>query len=83
MAGNSTIGIEEENFIRLYLITNDISTKVVKKVFDREFHPSCLQKELNKLHGKVQKLCKQQHVISKVQYELLYPHTGMIFSSYQ
>ena len=66
MAGNSTIGIEEENFIRLYLITNNISTKVDNKVFDREFHPSCLQKELNKLHGKVQKLCKQQHAISTV-----------------
>ncbi|VDH91759.1 ankyrin repeat domain-containing protein 17 [Mytilus galloprovincialis] len=75
MANSSIVSTEEENFVRIFMLTNEISPKAIRKVFNREFNPNQLQQQLNVLYSKIMKL-RNQHIINQSQYDMLYPLGG-------
>lgn len=65
---------EEENYLRLDLLTG-ISSRAVRVIFDKEFHPSCLGKTIKKEY-KILKDLKMRRIITTAQWNLLFPPKG-------
>lgn len=70
----SQVSEEVENYLRLHLLTK-ISTRAVLLIFDKEFHPVCLEDTIKKAHGKLYDL-KKKRVINAAQWNLLFPGSG-------
>ncbi|XP_076088574.1 E3 ubiquitin-protein ligase DZIP3-like isoform X2 [Mytilus galloprovincialis] len=71
----SHVSEEEENGLRMHLLLTKTSSRAVRKLFDKEFHPSCLEDVIKKAYGKLCDL-KIKRVINAAQWNLLFPHGG-------
>lgn len=71
----STISQEEENYVRISLLLSKICLRAVRALFDKEFHPSCLDATLKKAYNKLLKL-KKSKVINTAEWNLLFPYHG-------
>ncbi|CAC5356933.1 unnamed protein product [Mytilus coruscus] len=74
-ANTTHVSEEEENYLRLHLLTG-ISSRAVRLIFDEEFHPSCLGKTIKKEFRKLDDLKKKKRVINTAQWNLLFPPYG-------
>lgn len=72
----SHVSKEEENYLRIHLLMTGISSRAVRVLFDKEFHPSCLHATIKKEHGKLLDL-RMKRVINGAQWNLLFPRVGM------
>ncbi|XP_063408881.1 ankyrin-3-like [Mytilus trossulus] len=71
---------EEINFLRVANLLIRHSPKAVRILFDREFNPSGLTSVLSKNRVKLDKL-KKKHVITQMQWSLLFPSGSLPDSS--
>ncbi|XP_063426126.1 uncharacterized protein LOC134709933 [Mytilus trossulus] len=67
----ASISPEEENYVRMSLLLTGISPRAARVLFDREFHPSCLDSSLKKAYKTLFDL-KKKHVINAAQWNLLF-----------
>ncbi|VDI33397.1 Hypothetical predicted protein [Mytilus galloprovincialis] len=67
----ASLSPEEENYVRMSLLLTGISPRAARALFDREFHPSCLDSTLKKSYNKLFDL-KKKHVINATQWNLLF-----------
>lgn len=67
----ASLSQEEENYVRMSLLLTGISPRATRALFDREFHPSCLDSSLKKAYNKLMEL-KKKHVINESQWKLLF-----------
>lgn len=63
---------EEDNYIRMSLLLTGISPRAVRSIFDREFHPSSLDKSLKHKFNTLKDLQKKR-IISSLQWNMLFP----------
>ena len=75
MASTSALSEEEENYVRMSLLSTGVAPRAVRAMFDREFHPSCLQASLMKEYNKLLDM-KKKRIINQAQWNLLFPSTG-------
>ena len=75
---SSGITEEENNFIKAFYLLLRVAPPVVREIFDREFYPGGLKTELSTNRFKVISPLFQKRVISKKQWDLLYPVTGKL-----
>ncbi|CAG2229842.1 unnamed protein product [Mytilus edulis] len=68
----ASLSQEEENYVRMSLLLTGISPRAVRVMFDREFHPSCLDSSLKKEYNKLLDL-KKKHIINQNQWNFLCP----------
>lgn len=73
----TTICGEEENFARMNLLLYGISPRAVRVLFDKEFHPSCLNASIKKETNKINDL-KNKRIINQSQWNLLFPRNGRL-----
>lgn len=66
---------EEENYVRLDLLLTGISSKAVRVLFDKEFHPNCLEASIKKEYNTLFDL-KKKKSINTEQWKLLFPRGG-------
>ncbi|CAC5379507.1 unnamed protein product [Mytilus coruscus] len=71
----TTISQEEENFARMSLLLSGISHRAVRKLFDSEFDPSCLDASIKNEYIKLKDL-KIKRIINQSQWNLLFPYKG-------
>lgn len=77
-ADMSHVSEEEENYLRMNLLLTGISPRAVRVLFDKEFHPSCLEASIKQDMGKLLDL-KKKRVINTPQWNLLCPRSGMYY----
>lgn len=70
----ASLSLEEENYVRVSLLSTGISPRAVRVLFDNEFHPSCLSTSLKKEYNKLFDL-KKKSVLNKGQWNLLFPRS--------
>ncbi|CAG2213392.1 unnamed protein product [Mytilus edulis] len=75
-ASISHVSEEEENYLRMDLMLSSISPRAVRVLFDKEFHPSCLEASIKKECGKLNDL-KKKRVINAAHWNLLFPRSGV------
>lgn len=68
----ASLSQEEENYVRISLLLTGISPRAVRVLFDREFHPSCLDSTLKKEYNKLLDL-KKKRIINQNQWNFLCP----------
>lgn len=71
----TTISQEEENYVRLSLLLSGISPDAVRKLFDKEFDPTCLKTTVKKNYNKLKNL-QGKRTINQSQWDLLFPFDG-------
>lgn len=64
---------KEENFMRMQLLLKRISTRAL---FDKEFHPSCLNASIKRSEYTKLKDLKSKRIITAAQWKLLFPCNG-------
>ncbi|CAC5382522.1 unnamed protein product [Mytilus coruscus] len=72
--------MEDINFLRLAGLLIRIAPCAVRQRFDLEFNPDTLQRFLSTNRGKIEEL-RSKRVITKAQYDLLYPKASSGLSS--
>lgn len=71
-----SISLEEENYVRMSLLLTGVSPRAVRKCFDKEFAPACLDVSLKKESEKLRAM-KRERTINQLQWNLLFPrHSG-------
>ncbi|CAC5393883.1 unnamed protein product [Mytilus coruscus] len=71
---------EEKNYLKLSLLLINISRSAIKSIFDQEFCPDTLQKEITKNYSKL-KYLKQTKTISATQWDTLFLPKGLTLQS--
>lgn len=66
---------EEDNYVRVALLLNGVSSRAVRVYFDQEFAPSCLERTLRQGRNTLTDL-KKWRVINQKQWNLLFPGIG-------
>ncbi|CAC5421615.1 unnamed protein product [Mytilus coruscus] len=69
----AAISREVSNYIKIALLVLRISPKAVRVKFDIEFHPERLRKTLDENYRKLQELYQKKRILSKEQWDLLFP----------
>ncbi|CAG2220046.1 unnamed protein product [Mytilus edulis] len=69
---STSLSLEDENYVRMSLLLTGISPRAVRKLFDREFAPSCLDASIKKEYNTLNDL-KLKHRINQSQWNLLFP----------
>ncbi|CAC5418443.1 unnamed protein product [Mytilus coruscus] len=64
---------EQINYLRLTYLLETVAQPVVKKIFDREFHPSKLRQTLDKNKSKTLDLLRKRKHLNKEEYDMLFP----------
>ncbi|CAG2230421.1 unnamed protein product [Mytilus edulis] len=72
----AAISREVSNYIKIALLVLRISPKAVRVKFDIEFHPERLRKTLDENFRKLQELYQRKRILSKEQWNLLFPSKG-------
>jgi hypothetical protein len=67
----------ESNYIKIAMVVLQVSPRAVRVQFDREFHPDCLQRTLNRNVLLLTNL-KATERITQPQLTLLFPRTGRL-----
>ena len=67
----------ESNYIKIAMVVLRVSPRAVRVQFDKEFHPACLQRTLNRNIGLLTEL-KTKKRITHPQWNLLFPRTGRL-----
>ena len=75
MASTSALSEEEENYVRMSLLSTGVAPRAVRALFDREFHPSCLQASLIKEYNKLLDM-RNKRIINQAQWNILFPRNG-------
>ncbi|CAC5370660.1 unnamed protein product [Mytilus coruscus] len=78
----TAISDEEKNYIIIQFLLTGISPFAVRKVFDKEFHPSCLKNSIRKELPTIYQL-RKKGVLNQPQIDLLDPKEGLEPSSTQ
>lgn len=69
---------EEENLVRIFLLTKGVSPKAVRAYFDKLFAPSALKELLHKNYYILRDLWKKR-ILNQSQWNLLFPVNGKFF----
>ncbi|XP_063408943.1 uncharacterized protein LOC134692421 [Mytilus trossulus] len=69
----AAISKEVSNYIKIAVLVLRISPKAVRLKFDIEFHPKSLRNTLDKNFAKLQELYHKKRILSKEQWNLLFP----------
>ena len=67
----------ESNYIKIAMVVLQVSPRAVRVQFDREFHPDCLQRTLNRNVFLLTNLKATKHM-TQPQLTLLFPRTGRL-----
>ena len=67
----------ESNYIKIAMVVLRVSPRAVRVLFDKEFHPDCLQRTLKSKWGCLSELQRKKH-ITQPQWNLLFPRTGRL-----
>lgn len=66
---------ENQNYVTLDKLLKEVAEPVIRKRFDKEFHPAVLQKSLDRESSKIKKISQ----INRKQWDKLFPPRGKDF----
>lgn len=61
------------NYLRLIYLLETVAEPVVRKIFDREFHPQQLRKTLDQNKRKIVDILRNKKHLNRGEYNLLFP----------
>ncbi|VDI83010.1 Hypothetical predicted protein, partial [Mytilus galloprovincialis] len=69
----ANITTEQINYLRLIYLLETVAQPAVKKIFDKEFHPSRLRKTLDENKSRTLETLRKKRHLNKEEYDMLFP----------